>query len=397
MTTESTAEQLSNSEFIASRQSKLFQPLKQLQFTGQMIFRDDKGTEWTFYLYLGRILYATGGIHPVRRWKRNLLVYFPEIAKTQESQSIDEELLKGSIGWEYQLLCLWLKQDKITYQDASKMVTSVTIEILFDLTQAPQIKTTFVQSRYPLTPLTLLDPEQVILQAWKEWQKWRGARLADRSPNSAPIISQPEQLRAKINQTSYETMAKLFNGKRTLRELAVFLKQDVINITRSIMPYIQLGLLELAEVPDFPKNQKPSLSKTTASRRILCIDDSSQICKTMEKILTKAGYEFVGETNALRAITTVLEKKPDLIFLDLVMPYTNGYEICSQLRKVSSFSQVPIIILTGKDTIIDRMRAKMVGCSDFISKPIDIQTVLTTIKKHLKAEVFQYNRYSQQE
>ena len=66
------------------------------------------------------------------------------------------------------------------------------------------------------------------------------------------------------------------------------------------------------------------------------------------------------------------------------MPNINGYEICGKLRKLSIFQNTPIIILTGNDGIIDRVRAKLVGASDFIGKPVDAETLLTVIGKHLK-------------
>jgi two-component system, chemotaxis family, response regulator PixG len=88
--------------------------------------------------------------------------------------------------------------------------------------------------------------------------------------------------------------------------------------------------------------------------------------------------------DSMRAIATLLSRKPELIFLDLVMPNTNGYEICSQLRKVSAFRDTPIVILTGNDGIIDRVRAKVVGASDFLSKPVDAATVLEVTNRYLQ-------------
>ncbi|MDR9403051.1 MAG: response regulator, partial [Halothece sp. Uz-M2-17] len=70
-------------------------------------------------------------------------------------------------------------------------------------------------------------------------------------------------------------------------------------------------------------------------------------------------------------------------FLDLIMPNTNGYEICTQLRRVSSLQEIPIIILTGKDGLIDRMRAKMVGATQYMSKPVDRSTILESVQKYL--------------
>jgi chemotaxis family two-component system response regulator PixG len=65
------------------------------------------------------------------------------------------------------------------------------------------------------------------------------------------------------------------------------------------------------------------------------------------------------------------------------MPNTNGYEICTQLRKVSTFRNTPIIILTGNDGIIDRVRAKLVGATDFLSKPVNVEIVLAVARQHL--------------
>ncbi|MGK7917991.1 MAG: response regulator, partial [Prochloraceae cyanobacterium] len=65
-----------------------------------------------------------------------------------------------------------------------------------------------------------------------------------------------------------------------------------------------------------------------------------------------------------------------------VMPHTNGYEICSQVRKLSLFRNTPIVILTGKDGIIDRVRAKVAGSTDYITKPVTAEGVIDVINKH---------------
>jgi chemotaxis family two-component system response regulator PixG len=87
----------------------------------------------------------------------------------------------------------------------------------------------------------------------------------------------------------------------------------------------------------------------------------------------------------VQALPLLLEHKPDLIFLDLVMPITNGYEICSQIRRISVFQDTPVIILTSNDGIVDRVRAKMVGSSGFLAKPIGREKVLTILHKYLAA------------
>lgn len=83
----------------------------------------------------------------------------------------------------------------------------------------------------------------------------------------------------------------------------------------------------------------------------------------------------------------MLTHRPNLIFLDLVMPNTNGYELCAQLRKLSFFRDTPIVILTGNDGIVDKAHAQLVKASDFLSKPVNSETVLRTIHKCLEQDV----------
>jgi two-component system, chemotaxis family, response regulator PixG len=113
------------------------------------------------------------------------------------------------------------------------------------------------------------------------------------------------------------------------------------------------------------------------------VDDSPQMCQQMESILTKAGYRVLTITDDMKAIPLLLEQKPDLLFLDLVMPVVNGYEVCAQLRRVSAFQKIPIVILTGNDGMIDRMRAKMVKASGFLNKPVTSRRVVAAIQKYL--------------
>jgi chemotaxis family two-component system response regulator PixG len=174
--------------------------------------------------------------------------------------------------------------------------------------------------------------------------------------------------------------------------LALQRKRQVVEVTSSLLPYIQSGVVELTDTTDVPilsattPPDSSSLDATSSPQFLIaCIDDSRLVCQTMEKILTQSGYQFVAIDDPLRALATLLSRKPDLIFLDLVMPNLNGYEICARLRKIPTFSDTPIVILTSN--IIDRVRATVVGCSDYLSKPIKSESVLSVISKHLSCAI----------
>jgi chemotaxis family two-component system response regulator PixG len=360
--------------------------LKQERFSGQMLIKDSLGQEWTFYLFLGRILYATGGTHPVRRWRRNLTAQCPQI----DLQQLKLPSATFSISWEYQLLYSAVEQQQINRDQAAKIIGVIATEVLFDVTQAMQVTFQLKPENLSVPQLVLLDPGHLIPEVQQVWQNWQKAKIADYSPNRALAIKQPEQLQQQVSAAVYQNLAKLLDGQRTLRELAAAMKRDVMEVACSLLPYIQSGLVEFIDIADLAAPITPSSPVTPQPAApqgplIACVDDSPLVCQSLEKILTTAGYQFLAVQDSLRAIATLLTRKPALIFLDLVMPNTNGYEICGQLRKVAVFRDTPIIILTGNDGIIDRVRAKMVGASDFLSKPVNAETVLEVARQHLNS------------
>lgn len=369
-------------EFFASRQATFFYTLKQSEFTGQVYLKESEQKQWTFYVYLGRIFYATGGFHSVRRYKRNLALYMPEMISELaiiERDSAKPENFQSKVCWEYDLLNLWIDQEKINSKQITKLIFAQIAEILFELTQAKQLNVEHQIDKSFSNPLTVIDSDRAVAEAWKIWQTWQNAKLADRSPDYAPFIIQPEQLSQRTSPKTYQGMSKLLDGKRSLRDLAVVLNQDFVQFTSLLNPYIQLGLIELSEIGDHPPPIKVSASKKFL---IACVDDSALICQTMEKVIASGGYDFLGITDDLRALPLLLNHNPDIIFLDLIMPHINGYEICSKLRKVVSFANVPIILMSAHDNLFERLKVKMSGGSEFLSKPINAASVLNIVSKY---------------
>ena len=117
--------------------------------------------------------------------------------------------------------------------------------------------------------------------------------------------------------------------------------------------------------------------------KVVYVDDSPSDSRTMSAIVTKIGYQYFNIPDPLQALPRLIELKPKLIFLDLVMPIANGYEVCAQIRRVTAFKKTPVIIVTSNDGIADRVRARIVGASGFMGKPIQEKKVQKIFKKHL--------------
>lgn len=117
--------------------------------------------------------------------------------------------------------------------------------------------------------------------------------------------------------------------------------------------------------------------------KIISIDDSQAVINAIKMHLDETIFSVVGIHDPLKALMQVIRLKPDLILLDITMPKLNGYELCGLLKKHPSLKEVPIIIVTGKKGIINRVKAKLVKASDYITKPFNQKDLLKVLFKYL--------------
>ncbi|WP_298914206.1 response regulator [uncultured Nostoc sp.] len=381
---------MSHREIISNNLVNQFKTCTQLQYNGKLNIKSSKGSQWTFYYRLGRIVWATGGTHPFRRWRRHMAQYCPQIDVDKLQLCLQDLSIDY---WDYRLLEIFYKKQKIQREQINSIVDNTIAELLFDLAMQgnfASISCNRSQEVILETPMSFTSAEMSVKHMQNSWKIWSEAGLANFSPDLAPVLRRPEQLEQMVSPSVYKNFVNLINGKFTLRDLAVKMKQSVLPLTRSLLPYILKGIIELVEVPDLPlgvtevnNNSTNTQPKKRAAPLVACVDDSPQVCKMLEDIITSNGLRFVKIQDAVQALPILIQDKPDLIFLDLIMPVANGYEICTQLRRISAFANTPVIILTGSDGFLDRVRAKVVGSTDFLTKPVVADKVMAIVRKYL--------------
>ncbi len=116
--------------------------------------------------------------------------------------------------------------------------------------------------------------------------------------------------------------------------------------------------------------------------KILVVDDEPSNVELIEGILSK-DYEVIKAYNGLEALIKVKETVPDLILLDIMMPNTNGYAVCRELKKNNETMRIPVIMITALDKDKDKMNAIESNADDFMKKPIDINELRAKIKSWL--------------
>ncbi len=115
--------------------------------------------------------------------------------------------------------------------------------------------------------------------------------------------------------------------------------------------------------------------------KILVVDDDRNICELLRMYLEKEGYTVVMAHNGMDAVNVFESAKPDLILLDIMLPQLDGWQVCREIRKTS---EAPIIMLTAKDEVFDKVLGLELGADDYVTKPFDTKEIVARIKAVLR-------------
>lgn len=119
-------------------------------------------------------------------------------------------------------------------------------------------------------------------------------------------------------------------------------------------------------------------------KKILIVDDEKPIVDILDFNLSKEGFATFSAYDGEEAISTALSVKPDLILLDLMLPKIDGFNVCKELRKHLT---CPIIMLTAKDEVVDKIIGLELGADDYMTKPFSIREVIARVKANLRKHV----------
>ena len=119
--------------------------------------------------------------------------------------------------------------------------------------------------------------------------------------------------------------------------------------------------------------------------KILIVDDSPTEMFRFKEILNKHGFEVLEATNGADGVTLAQAELPDIVMMDVVMPGVNGFQATRQIARGALTKNIPIVIVSTKDQETDRVWGKRQGARDYLTKPIDENQLIETIKQNLQA------------
>ena len=113
--------------------------------------------------------------------------------------------------------------------------------------------------------------------------------------------------------------------------------------------------------------------------RVMVIDDSKTIRRTAETLLKREGAEVVTATDGFEALAKIADQRPQIIFVDIMMPRLDGYQTCALIKNNQVFKHTPVIMLSSKDGLFDKARGRMVGSDQYLTKPFTKDSLLQTV------------------
>jgi two-component system, chemotaxis family, response regulator PixG len=370
------------------------QKLKSSNFTGELWIESvARKLCFSFVFRLGRLIWASSNADPTKYWERRLKKEQSDLPKEWLAIISDEQKPLASATELAELMI----EGSINRHQLTDALTTVASEVFFDLIQVSKTsgdqftswtvndeesegKNAEESRSNVFLPLLEIDPLlKISIQAWQEWQTNCSVNF---SPNLFPVIQKYELLEMQINNASEKQLLSKIDGTKTIRDLASQHDYPLVGYAKSLLFHLQSGLISLSTTPRQPQVfVQPTIPKKGVT--VACIDDSPLVYQSLKQILDANGYDCYGVQEPLTIMPRLIKSKPDFIFLDLLMPIVNGYEVCAQIRKTPSLKDIPVVILTGKDGLVDRMRSKIVGSTDFLSKPVSGEAVLKMLGKYL--------------
>lgn len=385
---------------------KVLKDLSKTSWSGCIEIEEPKDTSvsWNVYFLQGKVQYITSTVAQQTcleyLWQQlKLGSKCPDLNEAETSQ--------------YSFLCQSMSHKQLDEREIQKFLFRLVREEFAHVVSIQRANIQFNPAKRITKSLISFSLEKLWAKQEEKIKFWRHTRSYLASPFSRLYLEQKNALQFyKTWKTIYQdpelaplaesqklsTFASLFVAKKNLYQIATITNVDTEFLAKHLKSSIEdclISLLPSTETisQDLNKqdptsvnslfeapNEATPTSEDADSTLIVCIDDSKTVQRQMKMTLEAGGYKVIGILDPTTALKTLSQYQPAVIFMDINMPEINGYDLCSWLKKSQRFKEIPIVMLTGRDGMIDRVRAKIVGATDYLTKPCDPNKLITLAK-----------------
>jgi twitching motility two-component system response regulator PilG len=336
---------------------------------------------WQISFASGKIIYAGHAKFGHDR----LLQLIRRYGQETLPKDIEDSPHQANHPWEYAAILTLIESQSISLEQVHSILRQMIQESLLEMISLRHGRFFFIAE--PLGGQTAIVPFEVLpLLQWvtQQSQEWQGFYPYIQSPDHYPRIVEPEALGQALSVATVNTLLKFADGQASLRQLSHRFDRNLNMIARAIYPCVQRGWIEMMPTPIGTLAPQAQLHQPDAPPwRIVCLDDDAVVRQSLRLVLEQYHCQVTVLAHPIEAFSIFFQINPHLIFCDITMPQLDGYEVCAMLRQTARFCQTPIIMLTGQDGYINRIRAKQVGATAYLTKPIQETELVALLEVYL--------------
>ncbi|MBV8886522.1 MAG: response regulator [Chroococcidiopsidaceae cyanobacterium CP_BM_RX_35] len=395
---------------------------------------------WSLYVDQGKITYASHSVDPLDRLDRHLRRLGDQIptlvsqAWAQLRLMFEKHLVNRAVSAQdsdYRAICWLVERQYLSPNQAATLIEGLVKEVIESFLLIKEGSYESGNKLDSLPEFCYLDIQSVMEHCQKQLQVWQSLGPQIWSPYQRPYVFNKAKVAEQLVPDVQQKL-NIFMKGCSFYHLAALLNQDELQLAQSLYPYIKDGSILLYD-PQPPFNQLPKTfeqfskvppthppenstlinnssvtqgfagggssdflgqAQPTSDQKqanlgnnrtytIVCVDDSPTMLQEIRRFLDDESFSVVLVNNPVKALMQIIRSKPDLILLDVKMASMDGYELCRLLRNHSSFRNTPIVMVTGNTGIIDRVKARLVGASGYLTKPFGHAELLKMVFKHL--------------
>lgn len=367
-----------------------------------------RAVTWSFYFQAGHLFFATHSVEPFDRLERHLRrlsADIPSLTREIRTQARTNFEALNSATASYEAICWLNKAGYLNPAQVGLLIQNLAVEVLESFLRLKEGQHELVN--FPAMPiLTSLPLAQLLQRTENNLNEWRRFQAKITSPFQRPYLFTQTRGHQRLSPQQQQRLGNLLKGY-SFRHLAVLTNQDELKLIKSLYPYIQDGTIFLREpqppfdllprIEPLPVSPVASLSdsaqdlskftipsfNTQKQFKIVCIDDSPAMLQELSRFLADETFTVTTLNDSVKALMEVMRIQPDLILLDVGMPNIDGYKFCKVIRNHAQFKTTPIIMVTGNTGLIDRAKAKLVGATDYMTKPFTQSELLKMVFQYL--------------
>ncbi|WP_299485559.1 response regulator [Acaryochloris sp. IP29b_bin.137] len=226
------------------------------------------------------------------------------------------------------------------------------------------------------------DWQQLCLSLAQRQQAWASLTPAIPSMDAIPHPQVPGDGQTVADEYAQQHLSVWIDGERSLLDIAEGLQRDPLELGHLYLHWQKMSWVTFSG--DQPQYMGESPNTTALQRLplILSVDDSL-VVQTMLKRTLCDFYQVLTASNAVDALSLLNSQPVDLMLLDVTMPDIDGLEFCKTVRGISKFRDLPVVMLTAKDGLVNKVKGQMAGSTHYLTKPVRKDKLLNAIDKYL--------------